>query len=221
MSAGLQGKTTNWEDDIAGSRAVEERQSQWGEIPGEIVSFDAAKQTATVKPLYKPKFNGAELEMPNLIEIPVRFQRAGKGSITYPIQPGDKVLLRPQMRSTENYHTGEGEDSSDARSFALSDMEAFLDGGDSLTDPIQNFDPDNLHIRADPEGKYGIKASPEGKIRIDGSEGNIYDLIATFMELVASDQLQINYGSSAGSGHQLQNRDELMDIAAKVRAMGL
>ena len=41
------------------------------------------------------------------------------------------------------------------------------------------------------------------------------------MELVASDQLQINYGSSAGSGHQLQNRAALMEIAGKIRAMAL
>ncbi len=48
-----------------------------------------------------------------------------------------------------------------------------------------------------------------------------YDIIATFMELVASDELQINYGSSAGTGHALQNRTQLMDLAAKVRAMAL
>lgn len=218
--SGLQGKTTNWEDDVAGSRATEERQSQWGEIPGEIVSFNATNQTATVRPLYKPKFNGVELTMPDLIEIPVRFQRAGKGALTYPVGPGDKVSLRPQMRSTENYQTGEGETSSDARSFALSDMEAFLDGGNSLTDPIKNFDPNNMHMRADEEGKFGMKMSADGKMRIDGSDGNIYDLLADVVELLGAETTTVGSGSSAGQW-PLTHQSQFAEIAAKLRSMGL
>lgn len=220
MSAGLQGKTTNWADDVAGSRAIEERQSQWGEIPGEIVSFNPANQTASVKPLYKPKFNGIEIEMPTLIEIPVRFPRAGNGAITYPIKPGDKVSLRPQMRSTENYHAEGGETASDARSFALSDMEAFLDGGDSLLDPIKNFDPSNVHIRSDPDGQYGLKMSEQGKVRLDGSEGNIYDLLAEAVELLGQETTTVSSGSSAGQW-PLTHQAKFAEIAAKLRAMGL
>lgn len=221
MSAGRQGKTTNWADDVAGTRQLEERQSQWGEIPGEIVSFDAAKQTATVRPLYKPKFAGKAIQMPDLLEIPVRFTRAGKGGVTFPIQPGDKVSLRPQMRSSENYHTDDDGEASDARSFALSDMEAFLDGGESLKDPIPNFDPDNVHVRFDEQGQYGMKGSADGKIAIEGSEGNIYALLAQAIRLIGEDQLQIAYGSSAGTGHALSNKAAILAIADKLEAMGL
>lgn len=221
MSAGRQGKVTNWADDVAGTRQLEERQSQWGEIPGEIVSFDAAKQTATVKPLYRPQFAGKSIQMPDLLEIPVRFTRAGNGGITYPIKAGDKVSLRPQMRSSENYHTDDDGTASDARSFALSDMEAFLDGGESLTDPIKNFDADNVHVRFDPEGKYGVKGSAEGKIKIEGSEGNIYALLASAIRLIAEDKLQIAYGSSMGTNHSLANKDAILEIVAKLEAMAL
>lgn len=216
-----QGKTTNWEDDIFGSKALAERQSMWGEIKGKIVSFDPEKQTATIQPLYKPTFNGKQINMPQLLEVPVRFQRAGKGAITFPIQAGDDVTLRPQMRSTENYHTdGEGA-APDSRSFNLSDMEAYLDGGASLNNPIPNFDAENAHVRFDPDGSFGIKGSSDGKIRIDGAEGNIYDLLATVVELLAADTLKINYGSSAGSGHELQHKAQYAEIAAKLRAMAL
>lgn len=222
MSVGRQGKTTNWADDVVGTAILQERQSMWGEINGEIVAFDASKQTATIKPLYTPVFNGKKTPMPNLLEVPVRFQRAGGGSaVTFPIKAGDKVALRPKMRSNENYYTGGDDTASDQRSFNLSDMEAYLDGGDSLANPIKNFDPENTNMRFDADGKFGLKGSPDGKVSIDGSEGNLCELIGTFMELVATDQLSIAYGSSAGSGHQLQNRAALLEIANKVKAMTL
>jgi hypothetical protein len=193
----------------------------WGEIPGKVVSFDSAKQTATIQPLHKPRHNGKAIDMPELYEVPIRFTRAGGGAVTYPIKAGDFVTLRPQMRSSENYHSKDDGEASDARSFHISDMEAHLDGGESLQNPIKNFDSENSHIRFDEDGKFGIKGSSSGKVKIEGSEGNIYALIAEFMELVASDELQINYGSSAGTGHALKNRAALMSIAAKIKGMAL
>ncbi|QJD54326.1 tail protein [Aminobacter phage Erebus] len=221
MSAGRQGKTTNWQDDVFGTKQTEERQSQWGEIDGEIVSFDAAKQTATIKPLYTPKFNGKELPMPELMEVPVRFPTGGKGGVTYPIGAGDKVVLRPKMRSSENYHTGENDQASDARSFALSDMEAHLDGGESLTEPIQNFDGENVHLRFSEDGSFGMRGSKDGKIAIEGAEGNIYTLLAEAIRLIGNDQLQIAYGSSQGTGHALKNKAAILAIADKLDAMAL
>lgn len=217
---GLLGKTTNWEQDVNEAVATDERNAMWGEIPGEIVSFDPAKQTATIKPLYKPKFNGKPVDMPNLLEIPVRFTRAGNGGITFPIAPGDKVTLRPQMRSSENYHSDGDGSASDARSFNLSDMEAFLDGGESASDPIPNFDPDNVHVRFDPDGNFGIRGSKEGKVAIEGAEGNIYDMVARLAEMFAEHQTVVTAGSSAGQyNHDL--RGEALEIAAKLRAMVL
>lgn len=218
---GYLGKTTNLQRDVVGQQALTERETQWGELDGEIVSFDAAKQTATVQPLYQPKFLGKPTPMPELLEVPVRFVRAGNGGVTFPVKAGDKVTLRPKMRSSENYNTDGEWTASDRRSFNLSDYEAYLDGGESLTDPIPAFDSENVHVRFDPQGLYGIRGSQDGKIKIEGSEGNIYDLIATFMELVASDELMINYGSSMGTGHRLFNRDALLEIAAKIRTMAL
>lgn len=218
---GYLGKTTNLSREVIGQQAQSEREDQWGEIDGEVVAFDAAKQTATIQPLYKPRFNGKAVDMPQLLEVPVRFPRAGGGGVTYPVQAGDKVTLRPKMRSSENYHTDGDGAASDNRSFNLSDMEAYLDGGESLTDPIQGFDPDNTHVRADPEGNFGLRMSQSGKVKLDGSEGNIYTLLAQAIRLIGSDQLQINHGSSSGSGHALHNAAAILEIADKLDAMAL
>lgn len=218
---GYLGKTTNQDRDGIGQQAQSEREAMWGEIEGEIKSFDPATQTATIQPLYKPRFNGEAVEMPELLEVPVRFARGGYGAMTFPVQPGDKVTLRPKMRSSEKYHDEDDGEASDARSFNLSDMEAHLDGGESLTDPIPNFDNANAHMRFSPDGEYGIRGSKDGKVKIEGSEGNIYDLLATVVELLSTDTLKINYGSSMGSGHELEHKAQYADIAAKLRAMQL
>jgi hypothetical protein len=221
MSAGRQGKHTNWPDDIIGTRAVDETNAQWGEIPGEIVSFNPQKQTATIRPLFRPKHNGKPVDMPELLEVPVRFTRAGFGGITFPIQAKDRVTLRPQMRSSEKYHSDDKYEATDARSFNLSDYEAHLDGGEPLKDPIPNFDNMNAHIRFNPEGTYGIRGSKDGKVAIQGKEGNIYELLVQVVELLAADTLVIKYGSSSGSGHQLEYQAQYAAIAAKLRAMAL
>lgn len=219
MTVGYLGKTTNGDGDVQGARVKSERESMWGEMPGRIVSFDPATQTATVKPLYKPKFNGVPTEMPELLEVPVRQGTMGGVGVTVPIKPGQNVTLRPQMRSMDNYHTDGDGAANDARSFHLSDMEAHIAGGESAKDPVQNYDNENTHVRASADGEKGVKVGPTGKIKIDGPEGNLMNILADFMELVANDQLQIAYGSSAGTGHAMKNKAELLALAAKVRGM--
>lgn len=219
---GYLGKTTNLQRDVVGRQAEAEREDQIGPMPGKVTAYYPERGTVDVQPLFKRrKWDGSPLEYPELKDVPIDFVRTGNSAVTHPIPVGSRVMLYPTMRSSEKYDTEDDGEPSDARSFNLSDMRASLAGGDSLSSPLPNVDPDNTHIRFDPDGKYGVRGSPDGKFKIEGSEGNLYDIIATFMELVASDELQIAYGSSAGSGHALQNRAQLMELAAKVRAMAL
>ena len=218
---GYVGKTTNLFREVVGTQAQSEREDQWGEIDGEIVSFDAAKQTATVKPLYKPLFRGKPVDMPELLEVPVRFARAGNGAVTFPVKAGDNVTLRPKMRSSENYHTDDDGAPSDYRSFNLSDMEAYLDGGESLTKPIENFDGDNVHVRFDEAGNYGIKGNAEGKIKIEGSQGNIYELIAEAVGLAAEGFKLLGTEGLNHSPRYDEIGDELEVIHDKLTGMAL
>ena len=170
-------------------------ETKWGEIPGEILSYDAATQTASIRPLYKIPFAGAEIQPPDLDEVPVRFSRAGFGGLTFPIQIGDKVTLRPQMRSTDRWHTeGQYLHDDDARYNALSDMEAHMAGGEPLTEPMQSVDAGNTHLRFSEDGNYGIRGNNSGEIRqtanrfaLEGNSGELVDLMAQLCEKLAAD----------------------------------
>ncbi|MEC5289370.1 MULTISPECIES: Gp138 family membrane-puncturing spike protein [unclassified Aurantimonas] len=222
MGFGHPDKTNTSFEDSVRQIILAEREDAWGNMDGEIVAFDPQRQTATIRPYYKKRLAGVPTQVADLLDVPIEFPRGGSGAITSPVKVGDKVRLAPQMRDSSNYdESGAAFDVGSERSFSLSDMRATLIGGNSLSDPIQNFDDQNTHIRFSDDGSFGLRGSPDGKFKIEGAQGNLYDILATFMELVASDQLSIAYGSSAGSGHALQNRAALMDLAAKVRAMAL
>lgn len=221
MSMGARGKATNSSREVNAVQASSERESMIGEMPGRVVTFNPSNQTITVQPLYRPTHNGEPVDMPELVEVPVRFPRMGGFVITTPVKEGDTVTLRPQMRSSEEYHTGGVyETPQDNRSMSLSDMEAFIDGGESLTSPISNFNNNNFEIRS-ADGSFKMEMSEDGRFNFEGSQGNICDLLAQVVELLASDSLQVNYGSSGGSGHALSNRSQYAAIAAKLRAMAL
>lgn len=175
MSMGYRGKTTNLMRENVAVQAQAEREAAWGELTGTIVDFDPARQVATIQPDYRPMHNGEPIDMPQLQEVPVRFTRTGGFVISTPIKPGNKVTLRPQQRSSEEYHTGgQYESPNDARSNSLSDMEAFLDGGEPLTNPIGGFNSENMEIRT--EG---------GLPKIEIGEGG------TFIKLMVSESVYI------------------------------
>lgn len=222
--SGYTGKATNWNRDIHRTHTQAERDDLFGPMPAEVVAYDhTGGGKLTVQPLFKKrKYDGTPLEFPQLQEVPVDWPRTGSGALTFPIPVGTRVMLTPQMRSMENYDDADDGTQSDARSFNLSDMRASLAGGDTLAKPLENIDPDNTHLRFAAGGDYGIRGSPEGKIAIEGSQGNIYDLLATVVELLASDGLNVKSGSSAGNGiHELQHRAQYAEIAGKLRAMAL
>lgn len=218
---GYYGKVTNRQREITGRQTLSEREAIWGELDGEIVDFDPQNQTATIKPIYTRKqWDGSDLPLPELLEVPVRFPTGGGGGMTLPVGKGTMVTLRPKMRSSEKYHTEGSGESSDYRSFSLADMEAHLDGGESLLDPIKGFDAANTHVRFDPDGKYGLRGNTEGKFALDGGLGDAYQLIARIAEIVAEHETNVTKGSSTGTySHTLAA--EAAQIAAKLRGMAL
>ena len=217
---GYLGKTTNRQHEVVGAQAQSEREDILGPMPGKVVAYHPERGTVDVQPLFKRrKWDGSLLEYPVLLDVPIDFPRSGNSAITHPVPVGTRVILTPMMRSSENYETEDEGSPSDARSFNLSDMRASLTG-DSLKNPLPNVDPDNTHIRFDAEGQYGIRGSPDGKFKIEGSEGNIYEMLARLAEMFADHQTVVTSGSSAGS-YQHDLRGEALDIAAKLRAMAL
>lgn len=66
--------------------------------PGKIVSFNAAKQTATVK-VMREQFNNnlhsmyTEYDFPILQDVPVQFPQGGGYYLTFPVATGDNCML--------------------------------------------------------------------------------------------------------------------------------
>jgi len=71
--------------------------------PGRIVSFDAAKQTAIVRPMLQRAVldddDEYQLETPpDIHDVPVQFPRSRLGYLTFPISQGDSGLIVYAMR---------------------------------------------------------------------------------------------------------------------------
>lgn len=114
-------------------RAFDSRMSGvWTALPGRVKVFDAATSTATVQPFPSMFLAGEALAIPEIADVPVSYPQGGGASITYPLQPGDVVLLLFSTLPLSRYRE-EGADGNpvDTRRFDLSDAWAIpLAGGD-------------------------------------------------------------------------------------------
>lgn len=83
-------------------------------MPGRIVSYDAATQTADIQPLLKMRQpDGREEAMPVLSGVPVVMPRGGGGAITWPLGSGDGVMLSFSQRSLDEWKSSGGEQTPD------------------------------------------------------------------------------------------------------------
>lgn len=222
-SAGYIGKTTNKWGEVAGRETTADREDLFSGIPAKTVGpVSADGRTVSVQPLFKRRLpDGTFLDYPELPKVPINYTTTANGGMTFPIPEGTRVELVSASRSMENYDVDDNGEPSDTRSFHLSDARVNLSGGDTISEPIENYDGKNIHLRANKAGTLGMKFSPDGRFKHLGAQGDIYDLLATVVELLAADTLVIKYGSSAGSGHALQFQSQYAEIAARLRAMHL
>lgn len=202
-STGYQGKTNTRMGEAEAQQNKAERESMWGAIPGEIIEFDPATQKAFIQPLYKPKHGGVEIVLPVLEEVMVHFDHGKKGGFTYPVQPGDRVVLVPQMRNTERYHTEDSYIANDTRSFSLSDMEAYYEGGLSLVGPIPNFDELNTNWRYDEMGIFGWFGSDIGQTKCEMAGGELLQILITAFTSLAAESTLTNTASYSAAAAQL------------------
>src|SRR5258706_271387 len=66
-------------------------------VPAVVQSFDPAKQTVVVQPAIRERINKdlvpTDVDLPQLLDVPVLLYGAGGFVLTFPIQPGDECLV--------------------------------------------------------------------------------------------------------------------------------
>ena len=138
-------------------------------MPGTVVSYDAAKNRATVRPVMPKRLaEDDSLDPPQIVEVPVVWptSNSGKASFTMPLQPGDKVMIAVQQRSLENWLGGNNDMPDDPRQFDLSDSVAIP--GCSAKDTTAH--DKNVVLKFD---KTNITITPENTIIIGNDKGSI------------------------------------------------
>ena len=146
-------------------------------IPAEVTEYDATKQMVAVRPLVKRgrlDETGERVvnSLPIINGVPVVFPGANAYRITFPIIPGDTVLLVFSESSIDKWLvTGGCVDPLDERRNALSDAIA-IPGLKSFKAPWLNAPTDRMSMGNDSEDT-GINGPPT--IEIDRSEIRLGD----------------------------------------------
>jgi len=184
-------------------------------IPGKVVSFNAAKQTAEIQPLIKRVFvnkekGGGETErvvsIPKLINVPVMFPRSGGWSITFPVKAGDECLVHFSERSIDAWHKNGGEQTpTDWRMHDYSDAICQL-GLSSAVNVIDSFNVDDMEIRND-EGDVKIALKNDKQIELTSP---IKVLLST-PEVETTDNLTVGNDLTVGGDADISGESTASD----------
>lgn len=147
---------------IGGNRA-----SLWTALPGYIVLFNAAKQTASVQPTLTTTVTAkdgskSQLQMPVLLDCPVQFPRGGQCVITFPVAPGDECLIVFASRCIDAWWQGGGiQPQSEVRMHDLSDGFAIM-GVSSVPHAVSALSTSAVEVRSlDNTTKLSLNAATQ------------------------------------------------------------
>ena len=98
---------------------------QRGPVPAAVVAYDAASQTAEVRPLVSPQGQ----QLPPLPRVPILFPRSSTASITWTLAAGDTVwLIIPEADCSAWYARGVEGAATTQRRYDLADAVAIPTG---------------------------------------------------------------------------------------------
>jgi hypothetical protein len=137
-------------------------------IPALVVSFNATTQLADVQPTIKRKLGDDIVNLPLLVDVPVRFMKSANFSVTIPIVAGDYVFVSFCERSIDKWLIDGGLQPADnTRKHHLSDAFAFPMMF-SQQEKIVNFNATGLELRST-DGLTRIVLTPTGNIELWGN----------------------------------------------------
>lgn len=138
---------------------------------GEIISFDASTQTASIQLMVDIQTPNQVYRYPLLTSVPVFVLSGGSGCITMPVAAGDSCLVLFNDRDIDNwYTTGSESVPNSPRTHDLSDGLALV-GFRNLSNKIFGYDSTELQIR-NGTGKIAITAD-EGKVKMSNDVGSL------------------------------------------------
>lgn len=152
--------------------------------PGIILSFDPSEQTVSVQLALREQRvdnegNKTWIEIPQLVDVPVVFPRAGGYVLTMPIQEGDECLvIFGDMCMDAWWQSGGVQNQIDCRRHDLSDGFAIL-GPWSQPQVIPNYSTSTAQFRTVDGSSYvelagsNINIVASGNINIKGATVNI------------------------------------------------
>lgn len=175
--------------------------------PGKVTAYDTAAQTVDVTPTLKQtleKRDSLEVKEPALIKgVPVCFPRGGGYFVSFPIQPGDYVLLVFADRSLDRWLASGGiVDPIDLRRHAAADAIAIpgvFPGPDALSDALAS----GMVLGQDGGSQIVIKDSGEihvGSVNADDFVAKATETNSNFDAIVTElGKIQTTLGSLAGA----------------------
>lgn len=185
---------------------------------GSVLSYDAASQTCSVQLIqrrpYTDEDGTRQTERPApLLEVPVLFMGAGQFSLTWPLVPGDVVLLLFMERAMDAWHAG-GQtdvDAGDDRRHSLSDAVA-VPGLRSRKNKIDT-PPSDAMVLTGPKVQLGSKNATKGVARNgDSISVSITDLQTCldlrYAQVPSAPPLSKPVGGSVSSGSSKVKADD-------------
>jgi hypothetical protein len=174
----------------------------WTALPGIIHTYDATKQKADVRPAVLNRIatlDGEDLlAMPVVPGVPVVHPSGGGFFASFPLQPGDPVLLVFASRSVDVWKDGAGGtpvDPNDLRTHDLSDAFA-IPGGHPFGAPLRHASAQDLVIGNDKGTLITVK--PAGDVEV-GSPGATLQFVALATKVLAELQdLQKHFAALEG-----------------------
>lgn len=186
-------------------------------IPAIVVSFNSEEQTITAKPVgLEAHTSGHSSEFAEIDDIPVMFPSSGGGSLTFPIEAGDEVLLVFSARNYDTWwDTGESESlSTTQRYHDFSDAIAILgvrsrkNSVKASTEDVELKFKDNL-LRLVKDGSVELEVKET--ISISNSQEELVSLISESLQLMADITSNTVYGISP-----VNNKVQILELKARL-----
>lgn len=160
-------------------------------LPAIVHSVDYDEQIIEAQPTIQVIINNEPVNLPLLVDVPLRFYKSADFSITIPIKAGDDVLIIFAERSIDTWLlTGEIQNPNDIRRHSLSDGFA-IPMMYAQTKKITDFNQDNIEIRTTNRDGF-VALTPSGDVLLNGDANSTINY--TDMKL-AFDQLRNDLNS--------------------------